>query len=312
MKIRSLASLAIGAALFGGAALAQPGPMGLKPMPAYKDPNAIALYPGVAPGSEGATQVEAWMTAPGDLVARNVTKPTITPYLPPKGKATGAAVVVAPGGGFVVLSMGREGYDVAKYLQAHGVAAFVLKYRVNETPADMSKMAPMGPPPGGAPGAGPPPMPPGGGDRAVLAVADGQEAMRWVRRHAKDYGIDPHRVGMIGFSAGGGNVMGVVLKNQPDSRPDFIGSIYGGFGHVNVPKEAPPLFTARAADDPLMGKSGFALVEDWQKAGIPVERHLDAKGGHGFGASHKGTTSDMFLDEFYTWMKDRGLLAAAK
>ena len=295
-------SIALGLALCGTAALAQ-APAGLTPMPTYVDPRAVPLYSGVAPGSENATQTEAWARAPGDRVARNVTRPTLTPFLPAKGKATGVGVVVAPGGGFVVLSMDREGYDVARRLQAHGIAAFVLKYRVNPTPADLSAMPP---PPAGGPGSEPPPMP--SGDRAALAIADGQEALRMVRRRAKEWGVDPQRLGMMGFSAGGGTVMGVTLKDDPTARPDFIAPIYGGFNHVTVPADAPPMFIARAADDPLMGKSGFAVVEDWQKAGIPVELHMFERGGHGFGASMTGTTSDLWMDEFYLWLKDRGEL----
>ena len=303
-----LSSLALGFASCATAAFAQ-APAGLTPMAAYVDPHAIPLYSGVAPGSENATQKEAWAKAPGDRVARNVTRPTLTPFLPAKGKATGVGVVVAPGGGFVVLSMDKEGYDVARWLQAHGIAAFVLKYRVNPTPADLSGMPALpGPPPGGA-GAGPPPMP--SGDRAALSIADGQEALRLVRRRAKEWGVDPKRLGMMGFSAGGGTVMGVTLKDDHTARPDFIAPIYGGFNHVTVPADAPPMFIARAADDPLMGKSGFAIVEDWQKAGIPVELHMFEHGGHGFGASTKGTTSDMWMDEFYLWLKDRGTLRPA-
>ena len=299
--------LALGLALCGTAALAQ-APGGLTPMPAYVDPDAIPLYPGVAPGSENATQKEAWMKAPGDRVARNVTRPTLTPFLPAKDKATGVGVVVAPGGGFFVLSMDNEGYDVARWLQAHGIAAFVLKYRVNPTPEDLSKM-PAFPAPAGGPGAEPPPMP--SGERAAMAIADGQEALRMVRRRAKDWGVDPKRLGMMGFSAGGGTVMGVTLKDDPTARPDFIAPIYGGFSHVTVPSDAPPMFIARAADDPLMGTSGFGVVEDWQKAGVPVELHMYEHGGHGFGASTKGTTSDKWMDEFYLWLKDRGTLGPA-
>ena len=301
-----LLSLVIGFALCGTAALAQ-APGGLTPMPAYVDPRAIPLYAGVAPGSENATQVEVWAKAPGDRVARNVTRPTLTPYLPAKGKATGVGVIVVPGGGFVVLSMDREGYDVARWLQARGIAAFVLKYRVNPTPADLSKMPAF--PAGGGAGAGPPPMP--SADRAALGIADGQEALRMVRRRAKEWGVDPKRLGMVGFSAGGGTILGVTMKDDPTARPDFIAPIYGGVGHVTVPADAPPMFTARAADDPLMGKSGFALVEDWQKAGIPVELHMYEHGGHGFGAATKGTTSDLWMDEFLLWLKDRGTLSRA-
>ncbi len=308
MKTRLVLALACGASLLAGAAFAQ----ALTPTAPHVDPAAIPLYAGVAPGSEGAKQVEAWATSPGDLVARNVTRPTLTPYLPAKGKATGAAVIVMPGGGNMVLSMGREGYDVAKYLQAHGIAAFVLKYRVNETPADIGKMAPMAaPPPSGSaqpPAAGGAPGPRLNTD---MAVADAQTALRMVRARATEWGVDPKRVGMVGFSAGAGNLLGVTLKNDPTAKPDFIAPIYGPFGHVDVPPGAPPMFIARAADDPLFGTSGFAIVEDWQKAGVPVELHMYETGGHGFGAAQKGTTSDGFLDQFYRWIQGRGLLKPA-
>jgi acetyl esterase/lipase len=263
----------------------------------YWDPKAIPLYSGVAPGSEGAKQVEAWAVAPNDIVARNVTKPTITPILPTKGAANGAAVVVLPGGGNVVLSVGKEGYDVGKVLAAHGIAAFVLKYRVNETPADMSKMRPMGPGAVGAPApagaAAAPTPPPSGGPR--LGVADAKQALRWVREHAKEYGVDPERVGLVGFSAGAGNICGLVTDNDPGAKPNFVAPIYGGFGaRSSLPETPPPLFIAGAADDPLVRNSpGFPIVEQWEKAGGEVELHYYQNGAHGFGALTQNTTSDL-------------------
>jgi acetyl esterase/lipase len=122
------------------AAAQVPQGMTMKPMATPVDGNAITLYPGVAPGSEGAHQKEQWSEVMGDHVAHYVNRPTLTPYLPAKGKATGAAVIVAPGGGFMVLSMKNEGVDVARWLAEHGIAAFVLKYRANPTPANDADM----------------------------------------------------------------------------------------------------------------------------------------------------------------------------
>jgi acetyl esterase/lipase len=105
-------------------------------------------------------------------------------------------------------------------------------------------------------------------------------------------------------------VLQVALKNAPDARPDFIAPIYGPTDAVEVPANAPPMFVARAADDPLI-PLGFGLVESWRKAGASVELHVYEHGGHGFGASQQGTTSDLWSEEFYTWLKDRGALGGA-
>lgn len=308
--MKLLLSLTLALALAGAAHAQGPG-AGFKPIATPVDRNAIPLYPGVAPGSESATQVETWAQAPGDRVARNVVRPTLVPVLPAKGKATGAAVIVVPGGGGVVLSMDREGYMVAKRLADHGVAAFILKYRLRPTPADwgdLARAAPM-PAPGALAASGPPRPPP---TTFPQALADGQEALRMVRRRAKEWGVDPHRVGMTGFSAGAGVVMAVTVADDPTARPDFIAPIYGGFRSVTLPKTPPPMFTAVASDDALMNPgAGFPLVQDWLKAGAPVELHMFEKGGHGFGAAIKGTTSDMWMDEFFLWLKMRGLLKAA-
>jgi acetyl esterase/lipase len=278
--------------------------------------NAIPLYKGVAPGSEDAKQKEKWAKVTDDYVARNVTSPTLSVFLPAKDKATGAAVVVAPGGGFMVLAMKNEGLDVARYLTDHGIAAFVLKYRLRPTPEDdkamqedMAKMMaprPPGGPTGGAPADRPPPSAP------PFALDDAQQALKMVRSRATEWNVDPNRVGMIGFSAGAMNTLATALRNDPAARADFIGIIYGPLGAVQVPQPAPPLFAAIAADDPLIGTGDFGLIKSWRDAKAPVEFHLYEHGGHGFGMRKLSKTSDLWADQFYTWMKDRGLLEAKK
>jgi acetyl esterase/lipase len=309
MKLKLLASFFAGVVICGGSVSAQapnPADYVMKPIPTPSQADAIPLYDGAAPGSESATQTEQWEQVAHDRIARNVTRPTLTPILPAKGNATGAAVIVAPGGGFMMLSMDNEGYQVARWLADHGVAAFVLKYRVNPTPPGEAEMAALGarmfaPHPPGAEVQ----LPRG----SVLAAADGEQALRMVRRRAAEWGVDSRRVGMVGFSAGAMTVLQVALDNKPDARPDFFATVYGPMNKVEVPPNAPPLFVAHAADDPLISV-GFGLVEAWSKAGASVETHVYEHGGHGFGMSRKGATSDLWVDEFYAWMKDRGELGA--
>jgi acetyl esterase/lipase len=273
----------------------------------FKD--AIPLYRGVAPGSENDKRTEKWDKVLDDYVARNVTSPTLTAFLPSKGKATGAAVIVVPGGGFMVLAMKNEGIDVARFLADRGIAAFVLKYRLRPTPESQKDMqADMAKTMGGArpPAALPPP------DAPPFALDDAQVALKLVRSRATEWSVDPRRVGMIGFSAGAMTTLGTALRNDPAARADFIGIIYGPLGAVKVPQPAPPLFAAIAADDVLMGLGDFGLIKSWRDAKAPVEFHLYERGGHGFGMRKQGSPSDLWAEQFHVWMKARGLLAAAK
>lgn len=237
----------------------------------------------------------------GQRIVRNVTRPTITPFLPEPSKATGAAVIVAPGGAFKMLSMDSEGWDVAKWLAQHGVAAFVLKYRLNETPQDeaafLQEMAKLA---GRRDTGGGPPL------EEPRATADAQEALRSVRSNAAKWKIDPARVGMIGFSAGAMTALNAALA--ANDQPAFFGYIYGPMTAITVPDKAPPMFAALAIDDNPFGRQGFAIVESWRKAGRPVELHAYERGGHGFGMGIAGTTTTQLMDEFLVWMKSRGLL----
>jgi acetyl esterase/lipase len=281
-------------------ALAQTDVMARIATPAQ--PNAIVLGTGTLPG---AAAPEAWHSQYGSIFARNVTVATLTPVLPDPARATGTAVIVAPGGGFRTLSMQNEGWDVARALAAKGVAAFILKYRLNQTPQDLATFA--RPAPQGAP----PPRPNPAAMMAGLApqIADARAAFALVRKRAGEWHVDPARIGMVGFSAGAMLTMATTVAGQ-DARPAFIGNIYGPLAAMTVPADAPPMFVALAADDPLFGNGGFGLIDSWRAAGRPVEFHLFEQGGHGFGMYQKTTTSTGWFDAFTRWMAMHGWLKA--
>lgn len=255
-------------------------------------------------GRRAADYQERWSRFGDGRLVRNVTQPTLTAFLPDPAKATGAAVVVAPGGGFLFLSMDNEGYPIGKWLADHGVAAFVLKYTLNRTSDDDAKFGAEALKMFAAASAK-------GGNVVPTeprATQDGVTALDYVRANASKWGIDRNRVGMIGFSAGAITTLNVVLEAKPTERPAFFGYIYGPMTAVPVPDAAPPMFAALAMDDDLFGKQGYGIVEAWHKANRPVELHAYERGGHGFGAGKTGTTSTGLLDQFLAWMRSRGLL----
>jgi len=278
----------------------------MAPIPIPAQPEAIELGTGALPGAKSS---ESWHSQYGSVFARNVTVATLTPFLPDPAKATGTAVIVAPGGGFTTLSMQNEGWDVARALAARGVAAFVLKYRLNQTPQDLAgyeqAMREM------FSGAARPRMKPED-MMANLApqLADARAAFALIRRRAAEWRVDPGRIGMVGFSAGAMLTMATTLAGQ-DAKPAFIGDIYGSLAPVTVPADAPPMFVALAADDPLFGNSGTGLIDSWRAAKRPVEFHLYEQGGHGFGMYHKETTSTGWFDAFVNWMGMHKLLKPA-
>ena len=292
-------------------AMAQPD-VKMATVPVQEQDGAIALYPDQPAPTTGRDeqwsrmQVQLGTNSIDNVMVRNVVRPTITPYLPDPAKATGAAVIVAPGGAFLSLSMTGEGSDVARWLADHGVAAFVLKYRLNETPRDdKAFLAVMGQRFSAAaqPGA----------VRTIeepRATQDALKALEIVRERAASWRVDPARVGMIGFSAGAMTTLNSVLEGQSDQRPAFIGYIYGPMTSIAVPADAPPMFSAIAMDDGLFKRQGFGIVEAWRAAGRPVEFHAYERGDHGFGAGRPGMTTAMLLPEFLAWMDMRGLLGA--
>lgn len=271
-------------------------------------PNAIEIGTGPLPD---ATNPEAWHSQYGSRFARNVTVATLTPFLPDPAKASGAAVVVAPGGGFRTLSMENEGWEVARALADKGVAAFVLKYRLNQTPADMDEfeksMQQM------FSGNAPPPRPDPEKAMAALApqIADARAAFALIRKRSAEWHVDPNRIGMVGFSAGAMLTMATTLTGG-DAKPAFIGNVYGPLMPVTVPADAPPLFIALAADDPFFANAGFGLIDSWRTAKRPVEFHLYEQGGHGFGMYPKETTSTGWFDAFVRWLGMHGMLKQAE
>lgn len=277
----------------------------MTPIPIPAQPNAIPLKTGPLPGAKAK---ESWHSQYNSVFARNVTEATLTPFLPDPAKATGAAVIVTPGGGFRTLSMENEGWDVARALAAQGVAAFVLKYRLNQTPADMPaferSMAEMF-----SATAARPPRPNPADAMAALApqIADARAAFAMIRQRAPEWRIDRDRVGMVGFSAGAMLTLATTLTAQ-DTKPAFIGLIYGPLSEVSVPADAPPMFVALAADDPFFANSGFGLIESWKAAKRPVEFHLYEQGGHGFGMYQKSTTSTGWFTAFSNWLGMHGML----
>ncbi len=287
---------------FATGAQAQNDKMTPTPIPAQ--PNAVELGTGPLPG---ATAPESWHSQYKSLFARNVTVATLTPFLPDPAKATGAAVIVAPGGGFRTLSMENEGWDVARALADRGVAAFVLKYRLNQTPADMPGFERSMNEMFSATARGPRPDPKTAIAGLAPQIADARAAFALVRARSAEWRIDPDRVGMIGFSAGAMLTMATTLAGD-DAKPAFIGVIYGPLAPVTVPADAPPMFVALAADDPFFANSGFGLIDSWKAAKRPVEFHLYEQGGHGFGMYQKTTTSTGWFDAYVRWLGMHGLL----
>lgn len=244
----------------------------------------------------------------GETMIYDVSEPTLELFRPTPGRANGTAVIVAPGGGFVALGYTRGGTDVARALAARGITAFVLKYRTirsGDGPMRMSDvhMKEMSVVMSRAKTGEPVEMPRFAGE--LHAVEDGVRAMAIVRQRASAWGIDPHRVGVLGFSAGAYLAADLAIGDA-GSRPDFVGLIYGGL-RTPVPADAPPAFIAGAADDEYQPNDPVLLYQAWRKAGAAAELHLYERGGHGFDLHRQGTTSDHWFDQLLSWMQSRRL-----
>ena len=273
----------------------------LLPLPARSQsaPQQVPLWPNGAPGFE-ARRAEPELAR--DYWVRNVHNPSLTVFLPPRGKATGAAVVVCPGGGHRLLVYNSEGVEAARFLNGLGVAAFVLKYRLGRdegSPYSIEKHA----------------------------LEDGQRAIRLVRSRAGEWGVDPARVGIMGFSAGGEVVSmvayapgaGAAAAGDPvdrvSARPDFQVLIYPGPLGVPdaVPAGAPPAFLLAANDDECCSEPVVQLLQKLRTAKVPAEVHLFSRGGHAFnmGLRSQLVTLKAWPQRLADWLADSGLLAPA-
>ena len=308
-RLPHICSVLLAASLFTlTPALAQDGKMYKMDIPS--EPNAIPLGTG---GVKDQPAKESWFMQWGDPMARNITKATLTPFLADPKKANGATVIVAPGGGFMWLSMGNEGWEVAQALADRGINAFVLKYRLQPTldslddfEAQMNQRFTDATPASSDSDAPPPPRRP----RWDLSnqLEDVEAAYKMIVDRADEWGVDTKRIGMIGFSAGAGLTMATTLQSKK-VKLAFIGPIYGGMQAVEVPKDAPPMFAAIATDDFLFN-GDFGVIKSWYDAKIPVELHLYQNGGHGFGLGNPDRTSNKWFDAFTYWLEVNGFLKA--
>jgi endo-1,4-beta-xylanase len=283
MRFACLASIFLGFAFIAGAA----------------DPPVVYLWPDGAPGSEGKTGEEKVQVQPaGDHVISNVHKPSLTVYLPVKEKATGVAVVIAPGGGHSTLWVDHEGYNVAKWLQEHGVAGIVLKYRLAREKGSTYTIE-------------------------GTSLLDTQRAIQFVKSKSAEWNIDPERIGVIGFSAGG-ELAALAATHVKEAHPgaadplDRVSSKVGFFGlmypaipkDMPLSKDMPPAFLVCGENDRQNISQGLPeLYIAMKKAGAQAELHVYTKVGHGFGvrATTKGPVAD-WPQRFYDWMDVRGFL----
>jgi acetyl esterase/lipase len=289
---------------------------------AAQAPQEIRLWPGKAPGSENWALPEVTTTSPtGDRTITNVSDPTVTVFLPPPASATGTAIVIAPGGALRLLGWDNEGVKVAQWLNSQGIAALVLKYRTLQTKGGSGRG--RGAPPPGPAGAGagarkeieirngnanPEPDDPALQEVLQMGIADAQQALRLARRNAAAWRIEPARIGIMGFSAGGGIAVGAALTERSDASPDFLVSVYGpSLQDVNVPAHAPPLFIAVGSSHFNVTNGCLALFAAWKAAGKPAEIHVYDQVSGGFGMTKRGLPVDTWSDRLLEWLMARKL-----
>ena len=273
---------------------------------------------GVPPGAEEWDWHEQSMAAPGSdpptELVRNVVIPTLTLFKPAVAKANGTAMIIAPGGAFHFLMVDRAGYMAARWLAELGVTAFVLKYRVQHTPeadeempAFLAEMRQQTPPVSRTENDPPRRFRPAEEAR-LWGEADGRQALRYVRQHAAEWGVDPRRLGIMGFSAGGGVAVNAALESDALSRPDFVAGIYPAYRMVTpFPDDLPPLFLLITDDDGAVSPiSAARLYEAWRRTGQVVELHIFAQGGHGFGMHKQDRPVDGWTELFEQWLAAQG------
>jgi acetyl esterase/lipase len=275
-------------------------------------PKILELWPGNPPGEDGSIGEEKLTrkNADGPVTSiTNVTKPTLSVYRADKAKDTGVAIVVCPGGGYNNLAWDHEGEQVARWLNSIGVTGVVLKYRVPRR-----KNNPAGEPP-------------------PQALMDAERALSTVRSKAADWGVDPKRIGILGFSAGGHLAAWASTNSDKrgyepiddidkvDFRPDFAVLIYPGgvtkrgsdqlSPEIRVTSQTPPMFLAHAGDDNVSAENSVALYLALKRAKVPAELHIYSAGGHGFGLRPTGKPSATWPARCEEWLRAQGVLKPA-
>ena len=277
---------------------------------------SVNLWPDKTPGDVGIKGEEkirihnSPLVGPTKLIT-NVSKPTLTIYRAPSDRNTGTAMIICPGGGYWDLYWELEGEEVAAWLNSEGITGIILKYRVPRRPGDVKGEPPLGP------------------------QLDAQRAVRLVRSHAKEWGIHPDRIGIVGFSAGGHLAFATATNfenrlyepidsiDQLSSRPNFAVMCYAGYMKVKdkdefrpgvvIPPETPPIFLAHATDDSekvggsLPGNSAVTFLA-LKNAGVPVEVHIFANGNHDFGVRQNDKLTSSWTRLCLNWLRSFGLL----
>jgi len=283
------------------------------------EPLVIELWPGKAPGDVGIKGEETSRVFQSPLVGptkliTNVTRPTITVYRPPADRNTGTAMVICPGGGYWDLFWELEGEEVAAWLNAQGMTGVILKYRCPRRPGDVKGEPPLGP------------------------QLDAQRAVRLVRSRAKEWGIDPNRIGIVGFSAGGhlavATAAGFPTKlyepidavDELSGRPDFAVACYPGYlkvedrdevrADLKIPADMPPVFLAHASDDNTsyggsVSEHSVVTYLALKRAGVPAELHVFATGDHDFGVRQDEKLPSSWPQLCVRWLRNRRLLTPA-
>lgn len=277
------------------------------------EPVVVPLWPGPAPGDTGIPGEEmvkiydsAILKGPTKLIT-NVTKPTLTIYSPPKDWNSGTAMLICPGGGYHNLFWELEGEEVAAWLNAHGMTGIILKYRCPRRAGDVKGEPPLGP------------------------LIDAQRAVSLVRSRAAEWGIDPQRIGLVGFSAGGHLALATATSfekrryepldaiDKASCRPDFAVCCYSGYlkdketgafpATIPIPEKTPPIFLAHSSDDKISPPEHSALAYlALTRAGIPAELHIFASGDHDFGVRQNEKQPSSWPGLCLTWLKSSGLL----
>lgn len=267
----------------------------------------VPIWPGEVPDNALWQDIGPELERPrweDSLLVRNISVPTLTPILPDPAIANGTSVILCPGGAFHFLMVDKEGTLAAEWLNARGIAAFILKYRVHPTPDADEDFTPIA--------IDPRPYVSQMDAVRPMTMADGAQAVRLVRERADEWNVRPDRIGIMGFSAGGGPALGAATGDDPAGRPDFAAAIYAAWRGESVPADVPPLFIVTAADDLLVPSLlSLRLATQWLEAGRGVELHMYAKGGHGFALNQQQIPTDNWIERFHEWLAVEGLIPAA-